>query len=56
MQSVHPRDLLKIIVAICTYEGVTVQLTPELIDESCASYFVDKKGKGSGEYKAMVNM
>ncbi len=56
MQSVHPRDILKIVVAICTYEGVPVVLTPELIDESCSSYFVDKKGKGSGEYKAMVNM
>lgn len=56
MQAVHPRDILKIIVSICNYEGTVPTLTPELIDEAGSSYFVDKKGKGNGEYKAMVNM
>lgn len=41
MQSVHPRDIVKTIVAICEYEGIRPQLTPELIDEACQSYFVD---------------
>jgi hypothetical protein len=41
MQAVHPRDILKVIMAICDYEGVPVQITPELIDEACDCYFVD---------------
>ncbi|HEX3049264.1 MAG TPA: hypothetical protein VHP83_01305 [Aggregatilineaceae bacterium] len=41
MQSVHPRDILKIVVAMCEYEGVPPRLTPQLIDEACRSYFVE---------------
>ncbi|MDI6694438.1 MAG: AAA family ATPase [Anaerolineales bacterium] len=41
MQAVHPRDLLKIIRVICEYDGTPPRMTPELIDEACASYFVD---------------
>jgi predicted ATPase with chaperone activity len=40
MQAVHPRDILNTLVAICEYESIPPQLTPELIDEACASYFV----------------
>jgi len=40
MQAVHPRDLLRTILALCEYEGVSARLTPELIDEACRSYFV----------------
>jgi len=39
-QAVHPRDVLKGVVALCEYEGLPNQLTPELIDESCLNYFV----------------
>lgn len=42
LQSVHPRDILKGILALCEYEGVPPHLTPELIDEACRSYFVTK--------------
>ncbi len=45
MQSVHPRDIIKTVVSICQYEGVQPHLTPELIDEACASYFVDMNGR-----------
>lgn len=41
MQAVHPRDIVKTVISICDYENVPAQLTPELIDEACASYFVD---------------
>jgi len=40
LQAVQPRDLLKIIRALCDYEGDPPKLTPELIDEACYSYFV----------------
>ncbi len=40
MQAVHPRDILKIVVALCQYEGIPLQMTPDLIDEACKSYFV----------------
>lgn len=41
MQAVHPRDIVKTVMAICDYENVPVRLSKELIDEACASYFVD---------------
>jgi hypothetical protein len=41
MQAVHPRDIVKTIIAISDYEGLRAELTPELIDEACESYFVD---------------
>lgn len=41
MQSVHPRDIVRIVVSICDYEHEPPRLTPELIDEACSSYFVD---------------
>ncbi len=41
MQSVHPRDIIKTLVAICEYEGTQPRMTPQLIDEACSDYFVD---------------
>jgi len=41
MQAVHPRDIVKTVIAICDYESMVPRLTPELVDEACASYFVD---------------
>ncbi len=40
MQAVHPRDLLKIVVALCEYEDKPLHLTTELVDEACLNYFV----------------
>jgi len=41
MQAVHPRDILKTISSICSYEGIQPRMTPELVDEACNCYFVD---------------
>jgi predicted ATPase with chaperone activity len=41
LQSVHPRDILKTIIAISEYEGLPPRMTPALLDEACESYFVD---------------
>jgi predicted ATPase with chaperone activity len=40
LQAVHPRDILKVAVGLCDYQGVPYQLTPQLIDEACRAYFV----------------
>ena len=45
LQAVHPRDLLRISVAISEYDGNPIRLTPELIDEACQCYFVDEVRK-----------
>ncbi len=41
LQAVHPRDIVRIVVALCEYEGSPPRLTPALIDEACFNYFVD---------------
>ncbi|MEP0762660.1 MAG: hypothetical protein HRF48_07980 [Chloroflexota bacterium] len=46
MQAVHPRDILRILVAMADYEGVTPRLTPEALDAACESYFVDTMDDG----------
>jgi predicted ATPase with chaperone activity len=40
MQSVHPRDILKTIIAISEYEDQPPRMTAALLDEACESYFV----------------
>ncbi len=40
LQAVHPRDILRIVVALCEYEGSAPRMTAELIDEACQNYFV----------------
>lgn len=40
LQAVHPRDILRIVVSMCEYEGVPPQLSPSIVDEACDSYFV----------------
>jgi predicted ATPase with chaperone activity len=40
-QAVHPRDLLRIVQALCEYEKIPVQTRPDLMDEACESYFVE---------------
>jgi predicted ATPase with chaperone activity len=40
MQAVHPRDILKTLVAICDYMSIQPEMTAELLDEACSCYFV----------------
>lgn len=44
MQAVHPRDILKIIVAMADYEDVSPRMVPAMIDEACKAYFVQGIG------------
>ena len=41
MQAVHPRDILNILNTLCDYNQQPAQMTPDLIDEACRSYFVE---------------
>jgi len=49
MQAVHPRDILKILVAMADYEGLPARMTPDAIDAACMSYFVDTSQGGYAE-------
>jgi energy-coupling factor transporter ATP-binding protein EcfA2 len=40
MAAVHPRDILRVVRALCEYSGEEPRLTPQLINEACESYFV----------------
>jgi len=40
MQAVHPRDIIRTLLALCEYEGIQPKFTPELIDDACKTYFV----------------
>ena len=41
LRACHPRDIVDQIMALCRYRGMQPVITRELIDEACASYFVD---------------
>jgi predicted ATPase with chaperone activity len=41
LQAVHPRDILRTLIAICDYASLPPQMSPELLDEACSCYFVD---------------
>jgi len=55
MQAVHPRDIVKIVMALCAYENVPVRLTPALVDEACFSYFVDETASAAWVSPAHAN-
>jgi predicted ATPase with chaperone activity len=40
LQSVHPRDIIKGVVALCDYSETPYHLSPHIIDEACRAYFV----------------
>jgi predicted ATPase with chaperone activity len=40
LKAVHPRDIIALIIDICSYRGVRPHLSKELIDQACSAYFV----------------
>ena len=40
LQSVHPRDILRTVHALCEYDNISPHLSTDLIDEACRIYFV----------------
>ena len=55
LQSVHPRDIVKIVIALCDYEGIPPRMTPALVDEACFSYFVDAEASATWVSPAQMN-
>lgn len=55
MQSVHPRDIVKIVIALCDYENIPARMTPALVDEACFSYFVDETASSAWVSPAQLN-
>lgn len=55
LQSVHPRDIVKIVIALCDYEGIPPRMTPALVDEACFSYFVDAEASATWVSPAKMN-
>ena len=43
MRGCHPRDLVRHVVSLADYRETERELTPELLDFACASYFVDER-------------
>ena len=41
----HPRDLLRQLVGIARYRNIAPEMTPQLLDAACATYFVNAKKK-----------
>jgi predicted ATPase with chaperone activity len=47
MRACHPRDLIDQIVSLCRYHQRPAEITPELLDTVCQSYFVDDGQSGT---------
>jgi predicted ATPase with chaperone activity len=46
MRACHPRDLIDQIVSLCRYQQRPAEITPELLDTVCQSYFIDDGQSG----------
>jgi predicted ATPase with chaperone activity len=47
MRACHPRDLVEQMVMLCRYRKKPVSITPNLLDEVCRTYFLDKPLNGT---------
>jgi len=52
MRACHPRDLTDQVVNLCRYHRRRAELTPELLDEVCQTYFLEDSQSGSTAAKA----
>jgi hypothetical protein len=52
MRACHPRDLTDQVVNLCRYHQRKAELTPELLDEVCQSYFLEDSQTGSTAARA----
>jgi predicted ATPase with chaperone activity len=50
LRACHPRDLINQAISLASYRGEPKRLTRELLDEACASYFIDESEKRAGGY------
>jgi hypothetical protein len=51
MRACHPRDLISQVVDRCRYDDRAPEITRELLDASCASYFVEETESQGNEQK-----
>ena len=51
MRACHPRDLISQVVDRCRYEDRAPEITRELLDAACASYFVEEADSQGNEQK-----
>jgi hypothetical protein len=51
MRACHPRDLISQVVDRCRYEDRALEITRELLDAACASYFVEETESQGNEQK-----
>jgi len=47
MRACHPRDLIDHVVNLCRYQRRKPELTPELLDTVCQTYFIDDSQPGT---------
>jgi hypothetical protein len=52
----HPRDLLRQLIGIARYRNVPPELTPELLDAACGTYFVNSRPRVSQRPEAGPHM
>jgi hypothetical protein len=49
MRACHPRDLIEQVVDMCRYQGRQPNITRELLDAACASYFLEETDSQGAE-------
>ena len=47
MRACHPRDLINQVVTLCRYRKQEIEITTELLDAACRTYFLDAPVTGT---------